>query len=396
MTASTYSQSAGIIGIGSAGYDRRPTPEKTTEWYLAAALRRALADAGLSFAEVDGLALASFSLAPDHVSDVAWQLGVNPRWAMEDRLGGVAGVNMLQHAVRAVECGDASVVALIAGDRMEASSFSRFAEEYTTTMRDYISPLSSGGFNGVFAMLTRRHMRKHGLSKTDYGRMVVSQRRWASGNPAAVYRQPLSLDEYLAAEMIADPLNRFDCVPVVSGAEALIIARSDRAASGIAVTPLASVSSVNHDNQIGNGLSIGIREQARSLWDAASLGPEQIDVLAVYDDYPAMALIQLDELGFIPDGDKRAFIASRFSGDPYPLNTSGGQLSAGQAGGACATHGIAEVVQQLRGQAGARQIEGATVGIATGYGSTIYRYGSCANAVVLQAQHDDRKQVTIA
>jgi acetyl-CoA acetyltransferase len=100
----------------------------------------------------------------------------------------------------------------------------------------------------------------------------------------------------------------------------------------------------------------------------------------VYDDYPAMALIQLDDLGLIPDGDIK-----RFLGDALPpINTSGGQLSAGQAGAAGGMHGLVEAVTQLSGRAPERAI-GARRAVVSGYGMVLYRYGACANAVVLEA-----------
>jgi acetyl-CoA acetyltransferase len=108
-----------------------------------------------------------------------------------------------------------------------------------------------------------------------------------------------------------------------------------------------------------------------------------MDVIGVYDDYPAMAVAQLCDLGLVPADDLPGFIARRIATRDLPVNTAGGQLSAGQAGTAGGMHGLAEVARQLLGRAGARQVAGARHGVATGYGMVQLRYGMCANAAVL-------------
>jgi acetyl-CoA acetyltransferase len=109
------------------------------------------------------------------------------------------------------------------------------------------------------------------------------------------------------------------------------------------------------------------------------VGPADVDVVSVYDDYPVMVLVQLADLGVAPD--PKRFLADGV--DTLPLNTSGGQLSVGQAGCAGGMHGLVEVVTQLLGQAGARQVEGPRIGLVTGYGMVVKDYGAMANAVVL-------------
>jgi len=107
-------------------------------------------------------------------------------------------------------------------------------------------------------------------------------------------------------------------------------------------------------------------------------------VISVYDDYPAMAVAQLNDLGFVSDGDLSGFLRRRLEEEQLPVNTSGGQLSAGQAGTAGGMIGLVESVVQLLGQAGERQVENARLALVTGYGMVLYRYGACANAVVLE------------
>ncbi len=373
-----------IAGAAESPYTRHPDPAvTTTESLLADAFLRVLAQTGIRREEVDGLGVASFTLAPDHAIDLAWRLGIRPRWLLDDANGGASGISMLQHALRAVEAGDAATIVLLAGDRLLPDEFTALVDGYNRATRDHLATIPVDGPNTVFALLTRRHMAATGLAREDYGRLAVAQRRWAGGNPLAVYRDPLSLDEYLAAPTIAEPLCRYDCVPVVSGADALVVTRRSRAPAGARVRALRALH--NPDGQEGDGLRTGLAEIAGELWRDAALDPAEVDLAWVYDDYPAIVLVQLADLGLIPAGDHARFLRERVERDRWPLNTSGGQLSAGQAGAAGGLHGLVEAVTQLRGEGGARQVERARTAVVTGYGMVLYRYGSCAAAAVLES-----------
>jgi len=229
-------------------------------------------------------------------------------------------------------------------------------------------------------------MKRYGLQKSDYGHLVIAQRTWAAGNPHAVYRTPMTMQEYLAAPLVADPLSRYDCVPVVAGAQAIIVAHPDRCRRGrAAVRVRAHRASFNYDNQEGDGLATGISTLARELWEEADVRPDEIDVASIYDDYPAMVLAQLNDLGMIPDGQLGSFARRELGERRFPLNTWGGMLSAGQPGGpAGGLNGISEAVLQLQHRAGVRQVDDARLAVVTGYGMTMYRYGGTAAAAVLE------------
>jgi acetyl-CoA acetyltransferase len=370
-----------IAGAGEVPYTRKPPPGTTTESLLAAAAEQALADAGIEPRTIEGLAVASFSHAPDHAVDLAWKLGLRLRWLMDDANGGVSGLNMLQHALRAVEAGDADAVLVLAGDCLTPGEFAQLVTGYNTATREYLAPLRFGGPNALFALLTQRHMAREGLEREDYGRLVLAQREWASLNPGAVYREPLTMEEYLGAPSVAEPLSRYDCPPVVAGADALVVT-AGAGPRPVAVRALRAA--YNHDQQEGDGLTTGLALTSDALWREAGVGPEDVDVASIYDDYPAVVLAQLQDLGFFGEGQARRFLADRVAGRRLPLNTSGGQLSAGQAGAAGGLHGLVEAVRQLRGEAGVRQVHGARRALVTGYGMVLYRYGACASAAVLE------------
>jgi acetyl-CoA acetyltransferase len=372
---------ARIIGTAETEYRRHPHADSTTTSLLVGAARAALADASIEPKDVDGLGVSSFSLAPDGAIDLAFRLGLSVRWLMDARTGGASAIDMLQHARRAVEAGDARTIVLLAGDRLDPPDFVRLVDEYNSATRDHLAPIPTGGPNALFAMLTARHMAAHGLDRSVYGQVALAQRAWAADNPNAAYRTPLTLDEYLDAPLVADPLSIYDCVPLVAGADAIVVAAEG--AKGVRIRAL--LASYNHDHQDGDGYPTGLGTLREALWEQAGTSPDDVDVVSVYDDYPVMTLVQLDDLGFARDGDLRRLVAERIATRALALNTSGGQLSAGQAGAAGGMHGLVEVVRQLRGEAGERQVAGARLGLVTGYGMVVYRHGACANAVVLEA-----------
>jgi len=378
--------SAAIIGVGQSAYVRRPAPGQSTHTFIRDAVVAALRDAAVDARDVHGMAVASFSLAPDTAVDLAWKLGLPLRWLLQDTNGGSSAMNMLGHALRGIEGGAADVILLVGGDATGLAGYGRIAANYNIATRDHLAPLGHGGPNGVYALVTSRQMKKYGLAKSDYGQIAIAQRAFAAKNPFAVYRAPLTMAEYLAAPMVADPLSRYDCVPVVAGAQAIVLAHPDRAPRGrAAVGVRAHRASFNYDNQAGDGLRTGISTFAAELWQAAGVAPRDIDVASIYDDYPAMVLAQLDELGMIAGHDLARFCRRDIGEQRRAINTWGGMLSAGQPGGpAGGLNAISEAVLQLQGRAGERQVAGARLAVATGYGMTMYRYGGTAAAAILE------------
>src|SRR5215204_1965945 len=225
---------AAIIGVGQSAYTRRPEPGQTVLHFMRDAVVAALKDAQLSARDIQGFAVASFSLAPDAAIDLAWKLGLSLRWIMQDTTGGSSAMNMLGHALRGVESSAAETILVLGGDATGLAGYAKVAANFNTVTQKHLSPLGHGGPNGVYALVAARQMKKYGLEKSDYGHVAVSQRQWAAGNPNAVYRTPMTMEEYLAAPMVADPLSRYDCVPVVAGAQAVIVAHPDRVPRGLA------------------------------------------------------------------------------------------------------------------------------------------------------------------
>jgi acetyl-CoA acetyltransferase len=371
-----------LVGYGETRYARTPPQETTTPLLLAEAARAALTAAGLDPSDVDGLAVSSFSLAPDRAIDLAVRLGVTCSWLMDAGTGGASALDMLQHARRAVEAGDATTIVLVAGDHLDKQAFTALVDDYNVATRDHLASIPTGGPNALFALLTQRHMRRNGLRREDYGGIVVAQRAWAADNEHAAYRDPLTLADYLEAPIVADPLGRYDCPPVVAGAAAVVV--SARETSSEAVRIRALLCRHGAARQDGDGLHTGLLDVAPDLWGRAHATPAEIDVCSIYDDYPVMVLVQLADLGFAPDGDIAA-LAGRIADRSLPVNTGGGQLSAGQAGAGGGMLGLVEVVRRL--STTSDELTGADdarLGLVTGYGMVTYRFGASANAAVLE------------
>ena len=185
----------------------------------------------------------------------------------------------------------------------------------------------------------------------------------------------MTIDEYLSAPLVADPLSILDCVPVVSGANAITVSAIATGVSPVRITSVKA--SYNHDNHLGDGLSTGLREAAGALWEATGWVPADIDVLSLYDDYPAVVVAQLIDAGFLSTDNTAAALHELLSGD-LAINSSGGQLSAGQCGAGAGLHGVVDACRAL-----VRLGRGGRAFVA-GYGMVAHRFGACSNVAALE------------
>lgn len=377
-------QNTRIIDAVELPYVRR-THEKTGV-LLQKAVLELVKKTGIDLKEIDGLGVSSFTYTPDRAIDLAWQLSLSPRWIQDDSNGGVSGLNLLQHAIAAIATGQANAIILVAGDSFDEASFKKLITEYNSTNRDYLYPIGAANPNLLFSLLTKKQMEKQNLTKEDYAELVVRQREWATKNPTALYQQPLSKEEYLDARAVSDVLGIYDCVPVAAGANAILLTHKDHpiAQKNTSIKVKALQSKHNFDQQSGDGLSTGLSQIKDALWQESGLNPSDINISAIYDDYPVMILAQLEDLGFFETGQAKRFISEQIRTKKFALNTSGGQLSCGQAGTAGSLHGTVEVIKQLKNQAGSRQIKHLHYGLVSGYGMIQYRYCMCSTALILE------------
>jgi len=362
---------------------------RSAHWFLAKSLRGVIESAGVDLNEVDGLCVSSFQLLPDTAVGLTQHLGVTPRWLDHLPMGGACGVAALRRAARAVQCGDAEYVACISADANQVDTFRKMLGSFSQYAQDAVYPYGSGGPNGSFAFLTNYYMREYGATREDFGKLCVAQRTNALANPNALFKKPLTLDEYLDARVIAEPLYLFDCVMPCAGGEGfMVMSRENAERKGL---PYVNVlSTIERHNafpddpiQMRGGWVLDIDE----LYDVAGKTPEDIDFLCTYDDYPVINVLQLEDLGFCGKGEGPDFIRSHeftWDGD-FPLNPSGGQLSVGQAGAAGGYLGLVEAIRQLTGRPRGHQVPDASVGLVSGFGMINYDRGLCTAAAILEA-----------
>jgi acetyl-CoA acetyltransferase len=358
-------------------------------WFLAQALAMLVKQSGVAKDDMDGLCVSSFTLAPDTAIGFTQHVGVSPRWLDYVPLGGASGVVCLRRAARAVQMGDADIVACIAGDTNHTDSFRLTLANFSMFARDAVYPYGAGGPNASFAFLTSYYMRTYDAKREDFGKMCVAQRSNALKYPLALFKKPLTLDEYLDARPIADPLRLFDCVMPCAGGEGFLVMRKARA-EDLGLPYVRILGTIERHNgfpsdpiQMRGGWAI----DRDDLYAQAGVGPRDIDFFQTYDDYPVISLMQIEDLGFCGKGEGPEFVRNNtltFDGS-FPVNTSGGQLSVGQAGAAGGYLGMVEAMRQLTGQAAARAVKDAKVGLVTGFGMINFDRGLASGAAILAA-----------
>lgn len=360
----------------------------TAHWWIAKALRGSLDAAGLRPDNIDGFSVASFTLFPDTAVGLTQHLGLCTRWLDNIPMGGASASVALRRAARAVQAGDADIVACVAGDTNQIDSFRNMLSSFSRFAMDASYPYGYGGPNANFALLTDRYMQTYGATREDFGRICVAQRDNALRNPNALMKKPLTMHDYINARPVSDPIALFDCVMPCAGSECFLVMSCDEAERRN--LPYATIgSAIERHNahaddaiQLRGGWTLDIDE----LYDMAECGPTDIDLLQTYDDYPVISMMQIEDLGFCAKGDAPEFVRSHdltVTGD-FPHNTSGGQLSAGQAGAAGGFIGMVEAIRQVTGVAGGTQVNDATAALVSGFGMINYDRGVCSSASILK------------
>ncbi len=365
--------------------------ERRTNYWLGRALAMVCRASGLAHTEIDGLSISSFKLGPDSAASLTQHLGLSPRWLSQEVTGGASGVTALRKAARAVQMGDADIVACLAGDTNSKDGFEELLDNFSTDMSAAVLPYGAGGPNVSFALITQAYMEEYGASREDFGHLAVSQRDNALSYPHALMKKPLTLEQYMQARKISSPVHLFDCVMPCAGAEGYLVMHESKAKSlGLPYVKIrASIERHNAYSSDDIQLRTGLAVDSQSLWEQAGIGPKNIDLIQTYDDYPVISFMQFEDLGFCAKGEAKDFVKNHdlsINGD-LPHNTSGGQLSCGQAGAAGGFLGIVEAVRQLTGTALGAQVKDAKLGLVSGFGIINYDKGlSCAATILERGQ----------
>jgi acetyl-CoA acetyltransferase len=353
-----------VVGVGETDYaedyvrTRRGEKPYDSYGYAALALNRALADAGLTKDDLDGLIVGG-PIAYERMAEVA---GIEPGWS-----GSGDAPTSVTQAVMAITAGFAETVAIVYGNnqRTAGTAYGGPAAMGGEAILSYVyfAPWGMTSQGALYAMMTRRYMEVHGLEPHELGQVAVGQRAFAAMNPNAVMRKPIDIDDYLAARYITEPLRLYDYCLINDGGVAMVLTTRDRARRG--PNPLVTVAGLGRaDENIGATTlrprlvtfyhegHAKVREQ---VYGTAGISPGEVDVLGVYDSFSCHIPYALEGMGFCEIGDAGKFLVEKGvgPGGAIPTNTSGGHLSESYMQG---WNHQPELVRQARGTAGERQV----------------------------------------
>src|SRR6266540_3383741 len=314
-----------FVGYGSTEYSRKS--ESSALSYYADAIRYALRQTGINKKAIRGFSITT-QASPDYSPHVAEQLGLEVDWVLNGDYGGAGGVMSVRRAADAIECGHIDLAVLVGGNSFDRSTPTQRQLEY--------------------------------------------QRDNALNNPQALFREPMSMQDYLNSRMISDPIRLFDCVMPCSGAECVMLASEEKAKQItdklVYLVTDAEISHYQVANMLPDKTTFGQKVVGERIF--SEVKREDIDLFEIYDDYPIAVMIQIEDLGYCKKGDGGKFVNAHdltYRGD-FPVNTGGGELSVGQAGLAGGYLHLVEALRQLRGEADGHQVNKAERALVTGIG----------------------------
>ncbi|GAB3685323.1 thiolase domain-containing protein [Salinarchaeum chitinilyticum] len=380
-----------VVGAGMTRFDAHDRP--LAELFGEAAFA-AIDDAGVPTDAIDAFYLGNAMggqiegashLAPQLASHVG--LAGIPCQRFEDACA--TSSNAFKHAVQAVESGRHDVVLVGGVERCTPETGLETAEmttQFATAMHEHYEQPVGLSFPGVFGLLTDRHMHEYGTTEEQLAEVAVKNHYHGSLNPDAQHGREITVEEVLDSPVVASPFRLYDCCPFSDGASAVVVASEDVATGettemdatgeGADSEPIA-VRGVGHATDVvpiadkaDPGVTQAARDAAAEAYDAAGIGPDDVDVVELHDCFTGAEILATEALGFFEDGEGGpAAAAGRTSlGGELPVNPSGGLKAKGHPIGATGTAQIVELVTQLRGDAGERQVDGAEIGLAHNLG----------------------------
>jgi len=391
--------SAAIVGVA----DYIPAKgERISYWDLHARIvKEALADAGLPHTAVDGVVFtrSGYPLEREVFPTTFCEFfGISPAWVEVAPHGGAQMTSALWRASQAIDSGLASAVLIVAADNRDsrfgrAGVVARIADHNMDT--EFEVPYGPV-FVTTFALMAQRYMHEYGVGPEVFAGLAVGEREWAGMNAGARMREPLTVDDVLASRMISSPLRLLDLCLVTDGGVAIVVV-SPEVAESLDTQPVwirgygdqAECQTITALSDLtGPALFRRASEQAFGM---AGLGPEDVDIVYAYDPATSFALWGLEQMGFAEPGRGAELVESGAlrPGGRLPLNTHGGLLSYGHPGAPGALLAVGEAVRQLRGECGARQVEGARTAVTSAIGGFL----ACGVNVLSTARKGDRLSI---
>jgi acetyl-CoA acetyltransferase len=357
------SRRAVITGVATSDYPN--LPEMSEQQVHAQAAERALADAGVEFADVDGYATAGNF--PMYEVGMCEYLGIRPHYMDDTHTGGSSFEVLVEHAATAVEAGVCDTVLVTYGSVQLSAMGRKLGTGGGTGLPSgpmAFDALWGNTLVGNYALAAKRHMHEFGTTSEQLAEIAVTMRAHAGANPMAQYRDPIAVDDVLSSRMIADPLHMLDCCVISDGGGACVVTTEERARD-LAKTPvyiLGAAHAMTHHMNISEMPELTVTAAAQSgplAFRRAGITAADVDTLQVYDSFTITVVLSLEDLGFCAKGEGGAFVEGgrlRYDGE-LPTNTDGGGLSSCHPG----MRGMflmVEAVKQLRGECGERQVAG--------------------------------------
>jgi len=381
-----------IIGASEVKIELRSG--RTTYELAGEAMAGALASAGLEKHEIDGLAVTScFSDAgnPFYSPILSAYLGLQLDWCQTTDLGGAGASGSVVRAAMAIRAGLCHTVLVLSADAQSTTN----RGDIQGFRGEFQYPVGIMGPPGYFGLLSNRYDHQYGLDPKALAKLAVTQRDHALLNPLACekLRKPLTEAEYLASPMISHPIRMLDCVMVADGASACIVTTTERAKALGArrmAHPIGYGERVNHleTENCPDITRVGHEAAGAKALAQAGMKIGDIKQFHPYDDFLIAIILQMEALGFCKPGEGCKYVLEHdfhWNGD-LPLNTGGGQISAGQAGLAGGAHNLTEALRQLFGEAEGRQVKDNSNAMVTGIGWIPYgRNWGSSTVLVLEA-----------
>lgn len=325
----------------------------------------AAADANLGLSQIEYLMTSNSRVAPYlyHAETVAEYLGIQPRLCLSAGTGGATSIALVQHARALKEKGECRNAVVAAADNLATGlGTARTVESMAGIGHPQLEAPFGVFIPALYALVAQRYISYYSIDPAAVAEVAVADRMHAALNPAAQYRTPLSVDDVLTSKLVASPLHLFECAPVSDALAAVVLAADDLAGSSgnRQATILGYGEAHPHEQLVQSGdLSrTGLRRAGAKAYQAARLGPADVNVAYVYDAFGLIHCMQLEDLGFCGRGEGAALVqlrATRPRG-ALPTNTNGDVLSHSHVGKPSALLLLVEAVRQLTQQCGDRQV----------------------------------------
>lgn len=366
-----------VIGIGLSAVGK--VPGRSPLSLAAEAAANALADAGLAKSQVDGVLSSHAFASPFHRFSVAFSeyFGIRPTFSNTLQVSGATAATMFSIGAAAIHGGLAKVVLLVAADSLMTGLTPDLALRSLTESRDqqYEMPFGIPVAN-TFAMTAHRHMREFGTTPEQLAEVAVVHRRHAARTPDAQQTAPITAADVLNSPMVTTPYHKLDCSLISDGGAAFILTSAEHAKAlgiGKPIYILGCGECYTHEHifLMPSLTATGAVESSRRAYAMAGHQPSDMDVAGIYDCFTGTVVMMLEDLGFCPKGEGGPFVADgQISyGGQIPSNTHGGLLSFAHSGMPGALFHFHEVIAQLRGQCGERQVDGAALGLVHSLGA---------------------------